>query len=223
MRGFRWFSSRSYVGAAAWWNSSTTTTSNASGRISSRSNLGQRLDGREYVPAFARAVDRPRTARRTRRPEAQLGRRRGSATESRDDGRQTAGWDCQLLSKPPIVECGHEGLAGTGRRNDEVAVAMMAFPLGFQALEHLALEGPRLEVEVEDLESAPVTVVARTARSKRSASRAGIVRLVVRIGPVALEGGLGTFRSGLALTPAPGARSTRRRRAWRCASGSTSR
>jgi len=26
----------------------------------------------------------------------------------------------------------------------------MAFPFGFQALEHLALEGPRLEIEVED-------------------------------------------------------------------------
>jgi hypothetical protein len=32
-----------------------------------------------------------------------------------------------------VVERGHGGLAGAGCRYDEVTVAMVAFPLGFQA------------------------------------------------------------------------------------------
>ena len=95
----------------------------------------------------------------------------------------------QTLPKPPVVECRHQRLAGAGRGHHEIPIAVMPFTLGFQALQHLALERPGLEVEMEDLrrlrdDGRPHGAV------KPVGIAGGIVRLVVGIGPVALERGL---------------------------------
>ena len=150
MRGRRWFNRRSYVGAAAWWNSSTTTTSNASGANVVEIDLRQRLNRREHMPALlgSMAIDE------------QLAE--GSVAKNRPIGGQALRQDLatvrneqqagilQALPEPAVVERRDERLAGAGGGHDEVAVAMMPLALGLEALEHLALERPRLQVEMED-------------------------------------------------------------------------
>ena len=85
-----------------------------------------------------------------------------------------------------IVERGHEGFACTGGCDDEVSVSVMSLALSVEALEHLALERPRLEVEMEDLRCLREDGRPHSAIKPVRVAR-GIVRLVVGIGPVALE------------------------------------
>lgn len=60
-------------------------------------------------------------------------------------------WILQTLSKASVVKCRHQRLAGAGRGNHEVPMTVMPITLRFQALQNLALEWPRLQVELEDL------------------------------------------------------------------------
>lgn len=98
-------------------------------------------------------------------------------------------WILQTLSKASVVECRHQRLAGAGRGNHEVPMTVMPITLRFQALQNLALEWPRLQVDLEDLrrlrdDGRPHSAIKPSGVARR------IVRLVVRIGPVALECGL---------------------------------
>jgi hypothetical protein len=112
----------------------------------------------------------------------------------------------QLFPEPTIVERGHERLARPSGCHYEVAVAMMPLALGVDALEHLALERPRLQVEMENRSG-----LSRRGRANRTVEpfgiSGGIVRFVAGIRPVALERGLELLdqvrRRGLGKTHVP--------------------
>src|SRR5207249_4540628 len=111
--------------------------------------------------------------------------------------------------KPAVVECSHKSLARAGCGNHEVPVTMMPLAFDFKVLEHLALERPRLRIEMEDRRG------LRDRRRPNGAIEAvGItgrdIELVVRIRPVAFKGRLELSQSGPVSTPVPGGHSTRR-------------
>ena len=95
----------------------------------------------------------------------------------------------QALAELTIVERRHQRLAGAGGCHDEVPVAVMPLALGVEALEHLTLERPRLQVEMENRGGLGHRCRANGAIEPVGVP-GGIVRLVAGIGPVALERGL---------------------------------
>lgn len=128
----------------------------------------------------------------------------------------------QTLAKAAVVECRDQGLAGTSSRDDQVPESMMSFSFRLQALKHLALEGPRLQVEVEDLRRH-----RDNGRTNGAVEAVGVARwivgLVVGVSPIAFECGLEFSLSTQASRLELGGHSIRRHRASRCASDSMNR
>ena len=132
----------------------------------------QRLDHREDVPALrdpAAAVD---LAERAVAKHGAIGRQRlpQDLLAVRDEQqRQVACRSRQL----PVVERGDDGLARTCRRDDEVAMTVMALPLDRQRLEHPLLVRVRPDIEVRErdrrglAERAPVVLAQRLAPARR--------------------------------------------------------
>ena len=152
-------------------------------------DLRQRLDGCKHVPALLRslAVDE-QLAERAVAEDGSVGvQTLGQDLAAMRNEEQT--WILQMLPQSPIVECRHQRLAGAGRGYHEVSRAVMPFTLRFQALQHLALERPGLQVEMKDLRRLRNDGRPHSAIKPVGVAR-GIVRLVVGIGPVALECGL---------------------------------
>ena len=52
-----------------------------------------------------------------------------------------------LIAQALIVECGDDGLAGSRGGNDKVLEAVMPFALHSELLAHLALMGPRFDIQ----------------------------------------------------------------------------
>ena len=113
-------------------------------------DLGQRLNRGEDVPSLLRpmAIDE-QLAEGSVAEDGAIGRQalRQNLSPVRDE--QQAGI-LQARPEPTIVERGHQRFARAGGGHDEVPVAVMSLALGVEALEHLALEGPRLQVEMEN-------------------------------------------------------------------------
>ena len=124
--GSRWSSTRSYDAAAAWWNSSTMTTSKWSGGRASRS------------AAFRLWIDAKTCSKRVGRappthfsPNDGVPKRVAERGEALVEDLLAVGDEQQprpgeALAELAVVERGHHGLAGAGRRDEQVAVVALA-------------------------------------------------------------------------------------------------
>ena len=151
----------------------------------------QRLDHREHVPALgdlAAAVDlaegsvaQDGAIRRERLPEDLL------AVGDEQQREVLAGPGAELA----VVERGNDGLAGPGRRDDEVAMTVVPFALGRQRVEHPLLMRVRADIEVGERDRRALAERASVVLAQRLRKLVAVdVRVVVLevLGrPVALE------------------------------------
>jgi len=92
------------------------------------------------------------------------------------------------LPESTVVKRRDQGLSGGGSGHYQVAVAMVPLSLCIQAVKHLALEWPRLYVDVKDRRG-----LSNRCRSHSAVEAfgipGGVIWLVVRIRPITLESG----------------------------------
>lgn len=97
-------------------------------------------------------------------------------------------WILQTLSKASVVKCRHQRLAGAGRGNHEVPMTVMPITLRFRRCRISRWNGHGCRSIWKICDGSGTTVAHSAIKPSGVARR--IVRLVVRIGPVALECGL---------------------------------
>ena len=93
-----------------------------------------------------------------------------------------------LLAQAPVVERRDDGLAGAGRRDDEVLVAPVPLALDGELLEHLPLVGPGFEVEEEEGVSGCLPLLRRYGAVEPRSVPLRVVGLVFGALPVGVEG-----------------------------------
>lgn len=96
-----------------------------------------------------------------------------------------------LLPQPPVVQGGHDGLAGAGGGDDEAAPAVVDLPFSVDGVEDLLLVSPRPQLEsAEELRVVcRVTSTAGEGVDQPLAVLLGVVTAVVTGGPLGVEGG----------------------------------